>query len=95
MLKTPIQTTRHAASVRLGARWSGVGLGYRQSIQLASGRFAMLDDSLGFSQVPWRPVIKQPLGQQLSAVVRGTSVTWEFARRRGPALWQLGSAGDP
>ena len=26
------------------------------SVQLASGRFAMIDDGLGFSLVPWRPV---------------------------------------
>jgi hypothetical protein len=29
------------------------------SAQLASGRFAMIDDGLGFSLVPWRPVIEQ------------------------------------
>ncbi|WP_296560761.1 DUF3363 domain-containing protein [Pigmentiphaga sp.] len=60
-----------------------VGGVYQRSIQLASGRFAMLDDGLGFSLVPWRPVVEQRLGQQVSAVIRGQSVTWELGRQRG------------
>lgn len=66
--------------VQDGQRASGV---YRQSIQLASGRFAMLDDGLGFSLVPWRPVIEQRLGQQLSALVKGSSVSWQLGLQRG------------
>lgn len=31
----------------------------------------MLDDGMGFSLVPWRPMIEQLLGQQLAATVRG------------------------
>lgn len=61
-------------------RASGV---YRRSVQLVSGRFAMLDDGLGFSLVPWRPVMEQRLGQQVSVIVRGASVTWELGRQRG------------
>jgi hypothetical protein len=38
-----------------GERVSGI---YRRNVQLTSGRFAMLDDSVGFSLVPWRPVIE-------------------------------------
>ena len=56
---------------------------YRRSVQLASGRFAMLDDGLGFSLVPWKPVIEQRLGQQMTAVMRGSGVTWAFGRQRG------------
>lgn len=63
-----------------GQQASGV---YRKSVQLVSGRFAMLDDGMGFSLVPWRPVIEQHLGQQLSAMVRGSSVTWQLGRSRG------------
>lgn len=59
---------------------------YRRSIQFASGRFAMLDDGTGFSLVPWRPVIEQRLGQQLSAVVRGSSVSWDVGRQRGHSI---------
>ncbi len=74
------QTGRGFRPLKDGQQASGV---YRQSIQLASGRFAMLDDGLGFTLVPWRPVIEQRLGQQISAVVRGSSVTWQLGRQRG------------
>jgi hypothetical protein len=63
-----------------GGRASDV---YRRSIQLVSGRFAVLDDGVGFSLVPWRPVVQPRLGQQVSAVVRGQSVSWQLGRQRG------------
>jgi type IV secretory pathway VirD2 relaxase len=66
-----------------GVRVSGT---YRESIQLASGRFAMLDDGIGFSLVPWRPVIEQRLGQPMSAVVDGSRVNWELGRSRSRSL---------
>lgn len=65
-----------------GERATGV---YRRNVQLASGRFAMLDDGMGFSLVPWKPVIEQRLGQGMTAVVRGDGVLWEFGRQRGPS----------
>ena len=66
-----------------GERVSGI---YRRNVQLASGRFAMLDDGIGFSLVPWKPVIEQRLGQTMAAVVRSSGVNWEFGRQRGPSL---------
>ena len=66
-----------------GERVSGT---YRRNVQLASGRFAMLDDGIGFSLVPWKPVIEQRLGQTMAAVVRSSGVNWEFGRQRGPSL---------
>lgn len=69
---------KHRAVVE-GKRVSGI---YRRSIMLASGRYAMLDDGLGFSLVPWRPVIEQRLGQQVAATMRGRGVSWEIGIRR-------------
>ncbi|MDB5971133.1 MAG: type secretion protein [Hydrocarboniphaga sp.] len=63
-----------------GNRVSGV---YRRSVMLASGRFAMLDDGTTLSLVPWKPVIEHRLGQAMTAMVRGNSVSWEFGRQRG------------
>jgi len=63
-----------------GERVSGV---YRRHVLLASGRFAMLDDGLGFTLVPWNAVIERRLGQQVGAIARGSGVTWELGRRRG------------
>jgi Protein of unknown function (DUF3363) len=59
---------------------------YRRSIQLVSGRFAMLDNGLGFTLVPWRPVVERRLGQQLSAIVRGQFITWQLHREHSIAF---------
>jgi type IV secretory pathway VirD2 relaxase len=56
---------------------------YRRNILLASGRFAMIDDGLGFTLVPWKPVIEQRIGQRMAAIVRGGGVTWELGRNIG------------
>ena len=56
---------------------------YRRSVMLASGRFAMLDDGVGFSLVPWKPVLEQRLGREVRAMVRGGSVSFDFSRQRG------------
>jgi len=66
-----------------GRRVSGV---YRGSVMLASGRYALLDDGLGFSLVPWKPVIEHRLGLTLSAVVRGRGVSWDLGRHREPGI---------
>jgi len=66
-----------------GQRVAGI---YRRSVMLASGRYAMLDDGMGFSLVPWKPVIEQRLGQQLAATVRGGGVSWEIGRQRGRSI---------
>jgi Protein of unknown function (DUF3363) len=56
---------------------------YKRMVVTASGRFAMLDDDLGFSLMPWRPVLEQRIGQQITATTRGDQVTWSFGRQRG------------
>jgi len=66
-----------------GQRVAGI---YRRSVMFASGRYAMLDDGMGFSLVPWRPVIEQRLGQQLAATARGGGVSWKIGRQRGPYI---------
>ncbi|MFA7667809.1 MAG: relaxase/mobilization nuclease and DUF3363 domain-containing protein [Burkholderiaceae bacterium] len=66
-----------------GARVAGV---YRRSIMLASGRYAMLDDGMGFSLVPWRPVIEQRLGKQVTAIAHGRGVSWEIGRTRNHSV---------
>jgi Protein of unknown function (DUF3363) len=57
------------------------------STQLSSGRFAMIDDGLGFSLVPWRPALAQHVGRQISGVAMpGGDVDWSFGRKRGLGL---------
>src|SRR3546814_2688662 len=37
---------------------------YRERVSLASGRFAMIDDGLGFQLVPWRPALDRHLDRK-------------------------------
>jgi type IV secretory pathway VirD2 relaxase len=57
---------------------------YQRRITLASGRFAMIDDGLGFQLVPWTPSIEKQLGKHISGIARGDGgVDWNFGRNRG------------
>ena len=58
---------------------------YRQRLDLASGRFAMID-GLGFTLVPWTPSLERHLGRQVSGIVRDNRIEWSFARQRGPSI---------
>jgi type IV secretory pathway VirD2 relaxase len=60
---------------------------YRTRVNLASGRFAMIDNGLGFELVPWRPALEQHLGHEVSGVMLpGGGVEWSFGRKRGLGL---------
>ena len=59
---------------------------YRQRIALTSGRFAMIDDGLGFQLVPWRPALERHLGQEVRGMATVNSINWNFGRRRGLGL---------
>jgi hypothetical protein len=64
-----------------GEHVSGI---YRQRVSLSSGRFAMIDDGMGFQLVPWRPAFEQQLGKQVAGVMSpGGGVDWNFGRKRG------------
>jgi type IV secretory pathway VirD2 relaxase len=57
---------------------------YQQRVALASGRFAVIDDGLGFQLVPWSPSLEKQLAQHVSGVARKDSgVDWSFGRKRG------------
>ena len=59
---------------------------YRQRVNLASGRFAMIDSGLGFSLVPWRPEMERRLGREISGMRQaGGGIAWSFGRPRGPS----------
>ncbi|AJA10886.1 hypothetical protein SKP52_20100 [Sphingopyxis fribergensis] len=60
---------------------------YRERVTLASGRYAMIDNGLGFQLVPWRPALEQNLGQHVSGTMTpGGGVDWTFGRQRGLGL---------
>lgn len=72
---------RHAAAE--GETVAGV---YRQRLTLASGRFAMIDDGLGFSLVPWSRSLEKELGWQVSGTMTPGGVDWSFGRKKGIGL---------
>lgn len=54
------------------------------STQLSSGRFAMIDDGLGFSLVPWRKELEHAIGKDISGMAtRGGGIEWTLGRSRG------------
>lgn len=60
---------------------------YRRRFALASGRFAMIGDGLGFRLVPWTPSLERHLDRHVSGVARGNGgVDWSFGRKRGLGL---------
>ena len=62
---------------------------YRQRLSLASGRFAMIDDGLGFTLVPWTPSIERHLYHGVSGKVRADGgCDWSFSRKRSLAVGQ-------
>ncbi|SDG07184.1 relaxase/mobilization nuclease domain-containing protein [Sulfitobacter delicatus] len=60
---------------------------FRQRLDLASGRFAMIDDGLGFSLVPWTPQLERHLGQTVTGTMTpGGGIDWSLGRKRGLSL---------
>ena len=56
------------------------------TVQLSSGKFALVEKSHEFTLVPWRPVIDRQLGREVMGVVQGGSVSWQLGRSRGISL---------
>ncbi len=60
---------------------------YSQRFSLASGRFAMIDDGLGFQLVPWTPSLEKQIGRHVSGIARDDGgIDWSVSRRRGLGL---------
>jgi len=55
------------------------------TVQLSSGKFAIIEQVHEFTLVPWRPVIDRQLGREVMGVVQGGSVSWQLGRQRGLA----------
>lgn len=54
------------------------------SANLASGRYAMLDDGFRFHLVPWESSLERRIGHTISAHMRTTGrIEWYFGRQRG------------
>jgi type IV secretory pathway VirD2 relaxase len=69
---------------RQGERIDGV---FRRRIDLASGRFALIEKSREFSLVPWRPVLEHHVGKPVAGILREGGVSWTIGKgRSGPSV---------
>ncbi|MCH4024485.1 MAG: relaxase/mobilization nuclease and DUF3363 domain-containing protein [Acetobacter sp.] len=60
---------------------------YRKRLALASGRYAMIDNGLGFQLVPWIPSLEKQIGKAITGVAKDNgSVAWEFSQRRDAGI---------
>jgi len=56
---------------------------YRQRLTLPSGRFAVIDNGLGFALVPWTPALEGHLGRHVAGVAKESGwIEWTFGRKR-------------
>lgn len=55
---------------------------YHRRLDLASGRYALIERARDFSLVPWRPVLDRAAGQVVAGIVRGNTISWSIGRRR-------------
>jgi type IV secretory pathway VirD2 relaxase len=70
-----------AAQLMDGERFEGA---YTRTITLASGKFAVFENSKEFTLVPWRPSFEDVRGKKLTGKVTGATIAWELAgRNRG------------
>ena len=59
---------------------------YSRRLDLVSGRFAMIEDGLGFQLVPWTKALDAKLGQEVTGTITKTGVDWSLGKKRGLGL---------
>jgi hypothetical protein len=71
----------HAAQLMDSVRFEGT---YTRSIPLASGKFAVFENSKEFTLVPWRPSFEDFKGKSVTGKVTGSTIAWVLeGRTRG------------
>lgn len=65
---------------RQGERIEGV---YRRSVDLVSGKHALIERNLDFTLVPWRPALEKQVGKSVSGLMRADGINWTIGRGRG------------
>ena len=91
--RAEINRVGKAFAAERGLDWQPTGTGDRVfgklvgQAQLASGRFAMIDNGLGFQLVPWNHTLGKRLGQQVDGIpMPGGGIDWTLGRSRGLGL---------
>ena len=77
----------------LGKAFVELGRGQRvegrltRQVELASGRYALVERSREFTLVPWRPALARQLGKSVAGIMRREGISWQFGRSRaGPQI---------
>ena len=56
---------------------------YTKPIELASGRYAIIEQSKEFNLVPWRSVLERSRNQLVTGKVGGSGISWQIGKKRG------------
>jgi Protein of unknown function (DUF3363) len=72
----------HAQLVE-GEKISGT---FNRSVDLASGKYAVIQKSKEFTLVPWRPELEQFRGKPLSGTTSSQGINWDWNPKRGQGL---------
>jgi hypothetical protein len=59
---------------------------FSRSVNLASGKYAVIQKSKEFTLVPWRPEMEQFRGKVLSGKSSSQGIQWDWTLRRGQGL---------
>jgi len=59
---------------------------YRETVRLASSRYALVENAQEFTRVPWRPVIERGLGREVVGLITDGGISRQIGRDRGVAL---------
>lgn len=56
---------------------------YTKSVNLASGKYAIIQKALEFTLVPWRPDMEPKRGKEITGTASAHGIQWEWGPRRG------------
>lgn len=56
---------------------------FTKAVDLAAGRYAVIERSKEFTLVPWREALDRRRGQSVAGIMRGSGVNWQFGKKRG------------
>jgi len=59
---------------------------FSRSVNLASGKYAVIQKSKEFTLVPWRPEMEQFRGKSLSGTASSQGINWDWNMKRGQGL---------
>ncbi|HJS11607.1 relaxase/mobilization nuclease RlxS [Sphingopyxis sp.] len=58
-----------------------------RSVEMASGRHALVERSRDFTLVPWRPVLDRQVGKPVAGIMRDGGINWTLGQQRsGPSI---------